>query len=57
VRARGVRRIRCVTSTVNEASVAFHTSIGFVVTGRDVPVAARGLEADAHGHVLMAREL
>jgi ribosomal protein S18 acetylase RimI-like enzyme len=57
VRARGVRRIRCVTSTVNEASVAFHTSIGFAVTGRDVPVVARGLEADAAGHVMMCREL
>lgn len=57
VRERGVRRVRCVTSTVNEASVAFHTSIGFVVTGRDVPIAARGLEADAAGHVLMCREL
>jgi ribosomal protein S18 acetylase RimI-like enzyme len=57
VRERGVRRIRCVTSTVNEASVAFHTSIGFVVTGNDVPVAARGLEVDAVGHVLLCREL
>lgn len=57
VRERGVRRVRCVTSTVNEASVAFHTGIGFVVTGRDVPVAARGLEADADGHVLMCREI
>ena len=57
VRERGVRRIRCVTSTVNEASVAFHTAIGFVVTGTDVPVEARGLEADASGHVLLCREL
>lgn len=57
VRGRGVRRVRCVTSTINTASVAFHTSIGFVVTGSDVPVEARGLEADAHGHVLMCREI
>lgn len=57
VRERGVRRIRCVTSTVNTASVAFHTSIGFVVTGTAVPVEARGLEADADGHVLMCREI
>ncbi|MFC6236312.1 GNAT family N-acetyltransferase [Longivirga aurantiaca] len=57
VRERGVRRIRCVTSTVNTASVAFHTSIGFVVTGTGVPVEARGLEADADGHVLMCREI
>jgi ribosomal protein S18 acetylase RimI-like enzyme len=57
VRERGVRRVRCVTSTVNEASVAFHTSIGFVVTGTDVPVAARGLEADSTGHVLLCRDI
>lgn len=57
VRERGVRRVRCVTSTVNAESVAFHTGIGFVVTGTDVPVAARGLEADSHGHVLMCREI
>jgi len=57
VRGLGVRRIRCVTSTVNTASVAFHTSIGFVVTGTGVPVEARGLEADADGHVLLCREL
>jgi ribosomal protein S18 acetylase RimI-like enzyme len=57
VRARGVRRVRCVTSTVNTESVAFHTNIGFVVTGEDVPVDARGLEADSAGHVLMCREL
>jgi ribosomal protein S18 acetylase RimI-like enzyme len=57
VRERGVRRVRCVTSTVNVDSVAFHTSIGFVVTGTDAAVAARGLEADAVGHVLMCREI
>lgn len=57
VRERGVRRVRCVTSTGNEASVAFHTAIGFVVTGTDVPVEARGLEADASGHVLLCREI
>ena len=57
VRGLGVRRIRCVTSTVNTVSVAFHTSIGFVVTGMGVPVEARGLEADADGHVLLCHEL
>jgi ribosomal protein S18 acetylase RimI-like enzyme len=57
VRARGVRRVRCVTSTANVDSVAFHTSIGFVVTGTDAAVAARGLEADAVGHVLMCLEI
>jgi L-amino acid N-acyltransferase YncA len=57
VRGRGVRRVRCVTSTVNEASVAFHTAIGFVVTGTDVPVVAAGLEADAAGHVLLCRDI
>ena len=45
------------TSTVNTASVAFHTSIGFVVDGTDVPVEARGVEADAAGHVLLCRDL
>ncbi|MFL6288990.1 MAG: GNAT family N-acetyltransferase [Actinomycetes bacterium] len=30
----GVRRVRCVTSVVNKASVSFHQSIGFAVTGR-----------------------
>jgi ribosomal protein S18 acetylase RimI-like enzyme len=57
VRERGVRRVRCVTSTVNEASVAFHTAIGFVVTGTDVPVVAAGLDADAAGHVLLCRDI
>lgn len=57
VRERGVRRVRCVTSTVNTLSVAFHTSIGFVVTGTDAPLVARGLEADVSGHVLMCREI
>jgi ribosomal protein S18 acetylase RimI-like enzyme len=52
----GVRRVRCVTSTVNTASVAFHTSIGFVVEGVDEPVAAEGVD-DADGHVRLVREL
>lgn len=30
----GVRRVRCVTSVVNQASVAFHQAIGFDVVGR-----------------------
>lgn len=33
--ALGVERIRCVTSPVNEGSVAFHTAIGFTVEGVD----------------------
>lgn len=52
----GVRRVRAVTSTVNTASVAFHTSIGFVVEGVDAPVAADGVD-DVDGHVRMVREL
>jgi ribosomal protein S18 acetylase RimI-like enzyme len=52
----GVRRVRCVTSTVNTASVAFHTSIGFMVEGVDEPVAAAGVD-DADGHIRMVREL
>lgn len=56
VRARGVRRVRCVTSTQNTASVAFHTSIGFVVEGEDEPVVVDGVD-DVAGHVRMVREI
>jgi ribosomal protein S18 acetylase RimI-like enzyme len=56
VRRDGVRRVRCVTSTVNEASVAFHTRMGFVVEGVDEPVVVEGLD-DVTGHVRMVREL
>jgi len=56
VRALGVRRVRCVTSTTNTTSVAFHTSIGFVVTGVDEPVWVDGVD-DVAGHVLMMREI
>jgi RimJ/RimL family protein N-acetyltransferase len=35
MRERGVIAVRCVTTPVNEASVAFHESIGFVVEVRD----------------------
>ena len=56
VRPRGVRRVRCVTSTQNTASVAFHTSIGFVVEGVDLPVIVEGVD-DVDGHVRMVREL
>jgi L-amino acid N-acyltransferase YncA len=56
VRPLGVRRVRCVTSTTNTASVAFHSSIGFVVTGVDEPVIVVGVD-DVAGHVLMAREI
>ena len=56
VAARGVLRIRCVTSTVNAASVAFHTSIGFALDGVDAPVAADGID-DGAGHVRLVREL
>jgi RimJ/RimL family protein N-acetyltransferase len=33
VAARGVRAVRCVTSVVNEPSIAFHREIGFTVDG------------------------
>jgi ribosomal protein S18 acetylase RimI-like enzyme len=56
VRADGVRRIRCVTSTVNTASVDFHTRIGFRVEGQDAPVPADGVD-DVAGHVRMVRDL
>ena len=56
VRPLGVRRVRCVTSTTNTASVAFHTSIGFVVSGVDEPVVVDGVD-DVAGHVLMVREI
>jgi ribosomal protein S18 acetylase RimI-like enzyme len=54
--ARGVDRITCVTSTLNEASVAFHTAIGFAVVGTDDPVAVEGID-DVAGHVRMVREI
>ena len=56
VRPRGVRRVRCVTSTQNRASVAFHTAIGFVVEGEDAPVQVDGVD-DVDGHVRMVREI
>lgn len=52
---RGRATVRCVTSTVNEASVAFHTSIGFVVDGIDRPRVLAGDGADVEGLVRMAR--
>ncbi|MBI1378867.1 MAG: GNAT family N-acetyltransferase [Frankiales bacterium] len=55
-RQRGTTTVRCVTSTVNTASVAFHTSIGFEVEGVDAPVAAAGVD-DTDGHVRMVRRL
>jgi ribosomal protein S18 acetylase RimI-like enzyme len=55
-RARGITTVRCVTSTVNTASVAFHTSIGFAVEGTDAPVEVDGLD-DVAGHVRMVRRL
>jgi hypothetical protein len=45
-----------VTSTVNTASVDFHTRIGFRVEGTDEPVAADGVD-DVVGHVRMVRDL
>ena len=56
VAARGVRRVRCVTSTVNTDSVAFHTRIGFEVEGTDEPVVVDGVD-DVAGHVRMVRDL
>ena len=55
VAGRGARRIRCVTSTTNTDSVAFHTSIGFAVDGFDEPVRADGVD-DVAGHVRLVRE-
>jgi RimJ/RimL family protein N-acetyltransferase len=52
---RGVRSIRCVTSPVNEASVAFHQRIGFSIESQDddlfhlvrhLPARAKGLRVD-----------
>ena len=54
--ARGRTTVRCVTSTVNTASVAFHTSIGFEVEGVDEPLVVEGVD-DAAGHVRMVRRL
>ena len=54
--ARGTTAVRCVTSTVNTASVAFHTSIGFEVEGADEPLEVDGVD-DAAGHVRMVRRI
>jgi ribosomal protein S18 acetylase RimI-like enzyme len=54
--ARGITTVRCVTSTVNTASVAFHTRIGFVVEGVDEAVEVEGVD-DSTGHVRMVRRL
>jgi ribosomal protein S18 acetylase RimI-like enzyme len=53
---RGATTVRCVTSTVNTASVAFHTSIGFEVEGYDEPLVVDGVD-DVAGHVRMVRRL
>jgi ribosomal protein S18 acetylase RimI-like enzyme len=53
---RGITVVRCVTSTVNTASVAFHTAIGFEVEGTDAPVPADGVD-DTAGHVRLVRRL
>ena len=54
--SRGTTTVRCVTSTVNTASVAFHTSIGFEVEGIDETVEIDGVD-DAAGHVRMVRRV
>ena len=54
--ARGIVTVRCVTSTANEVSVAFHTGIGFVIDGVDEPVEIDGVD-DVVGHVRMVRDL
>ncbi|HET7901649.1 MAG TPA: GNAT family N-acetyltransferase [Candidatus Nanopelagicales bacterium] len=55
-RERGMTTVRCVTSTQNTASVAFHTSIGFEVVGTDAPVVVDGVD-DVAGHVRLVRRL
>jgi RimJ/RimL family protein N-acetyltransferase len=52
----GVRVVRCVTSTLNTASVAFHTSIGFTIDGETTASPSAGADDD-HGHVLLSRRL
>ncbi len=53
---RGVHTVRCVTSTVNSASIAFHTAIGFEIDGTDAPQIAEGID-DHDGHVRFVRRL
>ena len=53
---RGIATVRCVTSTVNTASVAFHTRIGFEVEGVDEPLEVDGVD-DVAGHVRLVRRL
>ena len=53
---RNIERIRCVTSTTNEASVAFHQAIGFVIEGVDEPLVVDGVD-DIAGHVRLVRQI
>lgn len=52
VEGRGVREVRCVTSTVNTESVAFHEAIGFVVDGTKRDAAIEGGQ-----YVLLSRRV
>lgn len=61
VAARGCRRVRCITSPVNETSVAFHRSLGFDVEAGDgeeggVPV-TKNYDGPGKDRVLFVKSL
>lgn len=49
VRARGVEAVRCITSPVNSASIAFHTRMGFTIEPGDGEVNGMAVARDADG--------
>jgi ribosomal protein S18 acetylase RimI-like enzyme len=51
-RANGRRTVRCVTSPVNEASIAFHEALGF-----EVERVARDYDGPGEDRVLLAKQL
>ena len=51
-RANGRRTVRCVTSPVNEASIAFHQALGF-----EVERVARDYDGPGEDRVLLAKQL
>ena len=51
-RANGRRIVRCVTSPVNEASIAFHEALGF-----EVERVARDYDGPGEDRVLLAKQL
>jgi ribosomal protein S18 acetylase RimI-like enzyme len=49
VRAKGCRLVRCVTSTVNKTSIAFHIAMGFQVESGDAQIDSITYHSDYDG--------